>query len=88
MPLTVADFTTTPTGCVDVPIQFENTSTYSLTYEWDFGDETTSFAENPVHQYSEPGIYTITLIVTHNLTCNAADTVYQDIQILESVTQI
>ena len=87
LPLTVADFTTTPTGCADVPIQFENTSTYALTYAWDFGDETTSFAENPVHQYAEPGLYTITLIVTHNLTCNGADTISHDILILESITQ-
>lgn len=87
LPLTVADFTTTPTGCVNVPIQFENTSTYAQTYSWDFGDETTSLAQNPVHTYDEAGTYTITLIVTHNLTCNGSDTIMHDIVILAPVFQ-
>jgi gliding motility-associated-like protein len=31
------------------------------TWHWDFGDENTSTAQNPVHLYSEPGDYTVTL---------------------------
>lgn len=33
-------------------------------YEWDFGDGTTSQEENPVKAYEEPGDYTVTLTVT------------------------
>jgi gliding motility-associated-like protein len=87
LPLTVADFTLTPTGCVNTPIQFNNTSTYAQTHQWNFGDEQTSSIENPTHLYTEPGEYEITLIVTHNLTCNGSDTITHTIQILESVNE-
>lgn len=32
-------------------------------WHWDFGDGTTSTSENPIHQYEEPGFYTVTLRV-------------------------
>lgn len=31
------------------------------TYNWDFGDESTSNEANPVHTYLEPGVYTVSL---------------------------
>lgn len=34
------------------------------TYEWDFGDGTTSTEQNPTHTYADVGTYTITLVVT------------------------
>lgn len=36
-------------------------------YNWDFGDGDTSDLANPAHSYSEPGQYTVTLIVTNNI---------------------
>ncbi|SMC93039.1 PKD domain-containing protein, partial [Moheibacter sediminis] len=33
-------------------------------YAWDFGDGTTSTLQNPLHTYTNIGIYTVTLIVT------------------------
>lgn len=32
-------------------------------FEWDFGDGTKSFAQNPHHIYCKPGRYTVTLTV-------------------------
>ncbi|MCX2743481.1 PKD domain-containing protein [Mangrovivirga sp. M17] len=49
----------------DSDIVFNNTSLDGVTYEWDFGDGSTSTDTNPVHKYAQPGIYTVTLIVTN-----------------------
>jgi PKD repeat protein len=54
----------------DQPFQFwdnsnDNDFCDSLTYEWDFGDGSPiNNDQNPTHEYSWPGTYTVTLIVT------------------------
>lgn len=45
-------------------VTFTNTSENGATYFWDFGDNTTSSEENPVHEYQETGEYIIRLTVT------------------------
>lgn len=42
-------------------IEFENNSEQAETYEWDFGDGTTSDEEAPTHRYRQSGIYDVTL---------------------------
>lgn len=42
-------------------IQFVNQSSGATSYHWDFGDGTFSCAENPVHVYNAPGVYTVKL---------------------------
>jgi PKD repeat protein len=54
------------TGCVEFNVQFTNTSTGSTSYLWDFGNGNTSTATNPSHNYSLPGVYTVTLSATNN----------------------
>jgi PKD repeat protein len=55
-------------------VSFENYS-YSVTpiveYAWDFGDGTTSAEENPVHQYNDYGVYTVTLAITTESGCSS-----------------
>ncbi|MFM9986688.1 MAG: PKD domain-containing protein [Flavobacteriales bacterium] len=87
LPLTVADFTLSPSGCVNAPIQFTSTSIYSQTYNWDFGDTGTSNLQNPTHIYDEPGLYLVTLIVNNPNTCNESDTLQQTILIVEQVIE-
>jgi PKD repeat protein len=41
---------------------FFNLSSNADSYSWDFGDGYTSMDANPWHQYSDTGIYTVTLI--------------------------
>ncbi|KAA0001705.1 MAG: PKD domain-containing protein, partial [Thermoplasmata archaeon] len=41
----------------------ENGKNDISSWDWDFGDGTTSNEQNPVHSYSKPGNYTVTLIV-------------------------
>jgi len=66
LPPPVAQFTGTPTsGLGPLTVSFTNTSTGSITsYDWTFGDGTTSTAANPVKVYSAAGTYTVSLTVT------------------------
>ncbi|HKR07482.1 MAG TPA: PKD domain-containing protein [Bacteroidia bacterium] len=59
----VAGFTASgpTTGCFHLNVNFTNTSTGATDYLWDFGDSTTSTLQNPNHNYTSPGIYTVTL---------------------------
>ncbi len=47
---------------------FKNTSIGATTWEWDFGDGTTSTLENPTHTYAVPGTFKVVLKVS-NGTC-------------------
>ena len=49
---------------VGTPVSFINESTGGSSYLWDFGDGSTSTAENPSHVYEGAGTYTVKLIVT------------------------
>jgi len=50
-------------------VYLNNVSQGGSTYYWDFGNGETSEEENPVVQYSEDGIYTITLIAYNDEGC-------------------
>ncbi|MBS1494850.1 MAG: T9SS type A sorting domain-containing protein [Bacteroidetes bacterium] len=52
----------------DINIQFSDDSYQASSWSWDFGDGGTSSAQNPVHSYSLPGTYTISLTINGNLT--------------------
>ncbi|RYZ15883.1 MAG: PKD domain-containing protein, partial [Sphingobacteriales bacterium] len=62
----VAAFTTADTvSCPGASIVFTNTSTGpGLTYEWEFGDATTSTIAAPTHVYTTNGTYNIKLKIT------------------------
>ena len=68
-----ADFTYSALNSCSVPsaINFTNTSTGSgtLTYQWDFGDGTTSASTNPSHTYSTSGTYSVRLIIKNLTGC-------------------
>ena len=58
-----------PAGVVPYTVDFHN-GTYPMyyfsTYEWDFGDGSTSVEYEPEHTYEEVGNYTVTLVVTNS----------------------
>jgi FOG: PKD repeat len=60
-----ADFDITASFSTEPPtINFIDKSTGSPTsWFWDFGDNNTSTAQNPIHKYSVPRRYTVTLTV-------------------------
>ena len=64
----VADFIGTPrTGNLPLAVQFTNTSTGGTpaTWSWNFGDGGISAEKNPIHIYTAPGIYTVSLNATN-----------------------
>lgn len=66
-PPPVASFTYTWPG---LTVQFTDTSVDPdgsiVAWNWDFGDESSSDLQHPLHTYSEPGTYIVQLIVTDN----------------------
>jgi gliding motility-associated-like protein len=57
-------------------VQFSNTSTGAVSYEWHFGDGGTSNLQNPSHTYTTSGFFTDTLITTNANGCT--DTLIKD----------
>jgi gliding motility-associated-like protein len=57
----VAEFKPILPGCQPLTIQFENTSAYSTSFLWEFGDGAVSNKPNPEYTYYEPGKYKIKL---------------------------
>ena len=62
----VADFSGSPTsGCAPLTVNFTDASTGQInSWSWDFGDGGTSTAQNPSHEYTTAGTYTVSLTVT------------------------
>ena len=62
----VADFTGTPTsGLPPLSVAFTDLSQNTVTtWAWDFGDGNISTSQNPLNNYSDPGIYTVKLTVS------------------------
>lgn len=66
----------TATGCVPLTVNFESELINVSSFQWDFGDGNSSNDINPVHTYSNVGIYTVELIGIDSNSCNVADTAY------------
>jgi len=60
-------------------VYFTNNSRDAKYYEWDFGDGTSSTANNPAHKYAQSGLYTVTLTAISR--DNIIDRAYQDIEV-------
>ncbi|MDQ1276288.1 MAG: hypothetical protein QG610_1864, partial [Euryarchaeota archaeon] len=60
-------------GAAPLTVSFFDASRYSPTaWEWDFGDGTKSTEQNPVHTYTEAGLYTVTLSVENEFGANSS----------------
>ncbi|QSE97289.1 PKD domain-containing protein [Fulvivirga lutea] len=63
-----AEFTANQTiVSVDQQVEFTYLSNGAQSFAWDFGDGTASDVENPIHLYSSPGIYTVSLEIVNNV---------------------
>jgi gliding motility-associated-like protein len=66
----VASFTPQPaSGCIDLVVDFANSSTGASFYQWDFGDGNTAVGATPTHTYTSAGTYTVTLVAENINGC-------------------
>jgi len=65
MALPTVSFTGAPyTGTAPLNVSFTDTSTgMPESWVWDFGDNSSSFEQHPVHVYKKSGVYTVSLTV-------------------------
>lgn len=83
---TLAEFTMPNIGCAPHTVNFNNTSD-GVTFQWDFGDGSLfSTQRNPTHTYTHSGVFNVTLIAIDHSSCNTADTMIRQIQILSDTT--
>jgi len=62
----VADFSANVTeGYAPLSVQFNDSSENATSVNWDFGDGSNSGDRNPVHEFTNPGIYTVNLTATN-----------------------
>ncbi len=71
-------------GCVPLTVDFTDTVSNAVSYEWDFGDgsprqNTTS--PNLSHTYTQVGNYLVMLVAIDPNTCNLRDTSYTTIRV-------
>jgi len=79
-------FQTPKSGCAPYSAVFENVSEGGQQFYWNFGDGVTSSETSPVHLYSVPGSYTISLRAVDSGTCNKTDTTSLSIVISDKPT--
>ncbi len=67
----------TTSGKVPLAVGFTDQSTGSPDgWAWDFGDGSTSSAQNPVHTYTSPGTYTVRFVASNGAGSNSETKVY------------
>jgi PKD repeat protein len=82
----VADFTTNVSeGYAPLTVQFNDKSENTISFNWEFGDGTTSTDKNPIHTYSIAGIYTVNLTVSNE---NGSDSKLARINVSETNVSI
>ncbi len=57
-------------GCVPLQVAFTDSSINANQWLWDFGDGGVSNLQFPSHIYTQPGVYTVTLIVFNQFGCS------------------
>ncbi|UTB31573.1 MAG: Ig-like domain-containing protein [Methanobacterium sp. ERen5] len=63
----IAKFTTNSTiGTIPLKIRFTDQSKYATSWNWNFGDGSTSTLKNPVHTYTKPGKYQVILTINQD----------------------
>ena len=62
-PHPVASFVGSGSGCAPLMVAFENNSNHGAGYVWNFDDDQMTSEESPVHVFTRPGTYNVSLTV-------------------------
>jgi len=68
-------------GCAPFMVDFQNFSTGTIDFLWDFGDGNTSEERNPIHLFREEGIYEVQLFALSRNMCLEPDTATLTIEV-------
>ena len=72
--------------CLPEPLELVNVSQYASTFQWDFGDGSTSTAFEPTHPFGPDEDYIVSLLATSDVGCR--DTISKKISAIELTTAI
>ena len=81
-PVAVIDIAGPNQICLTDDAVFDNLSIGGTDYYWDFGDGDTSSLFEPVHTYTDTGLYVVTMILTDSTACTPSDTAQLTIVVL------
>lgn len=83
-------FTAPVTGACQAPltVNFQNTSPDAMAWQWDFGDGSSSTAENPSHTYITEGNFDVTLTITSRNGCTNSLTIPSFVKIREPIISL
>ncbi|MCX7728676.1 MAG: PKD domain-containing protein, partial [Bacteroidia bacterium] len=80
--------TSTPTsGCAPLTVQFFNKCVNTFQYQWNLGNGVvTSSSLNPIATYTNPGTYTVTLIINDSVFCKTKDSTSFIVNVYPSIS--
>ena len=78
LPITSVDLDAFPTatGCVPLTVNFESILEDVTDFLWEFGDGDSSTLPNPVHTYTDTGVFIVKLVGTDFNSCNEKDSAF------------
>lgn len=78
--------TNTITGCQPLTVNFNNSSYTAGTFTWNFGGGNTNTTSiNPSYTFTNPGNYTVSLVVNDTSSCNKIDSAFTYITVYPGV---
>lgn len=80
-----ADFTLNRNNCPNFEMRFIANAPGATEFLWDFGDGTTDSVANPIHYYSGPGFYNVSLKAWYPNGCFAEKTLVNAVQMLPCI---
>ncbi len=63
-------------GCIPLTVNFNDNTPGAIAWHWNFGDGDSSTLSNPIHQYSQNGLDTVSLIVDLAFGCSKKIPIY------------